>query len=169
MVLGRRLRAGAVVGHEEVELLLVLGMAQAVEEFAKLLLLVLKAPQRLHAAFVESAVAARRRPEGEAMALHTVAHPLHLVLHPLHLVAPAVLMIPAAHFSAPECEKEKGKTDRPPDEEAEYRYGDPPWMPGRMEHMRGAVVLVGRAAPSIDISGVGHFLLHHGRRRCECK
>src|ERR1700756_3669019 len=70
-------------------------------------------------------------------------------------------MIPATHFSAPECEKEKGKPDRPPDDEAEHRDDDPAGVPGRIEHM-GPVVFFGGAAPSIDICGVGHFPLHHG-------
>src|SRR6202044_2949726 len=116
--------------HELVELFLVLGVAQPIEEFAELLLLVLKPPQRLHAVVVEGAVAARRRPEGEATALHAIAHPFHFVLHPLHLVRPAILMTPATHFSAPECEKEKAKTDPPPDEETGDRHGNPTWMQG---------------------------------------
>ena len=70
-------------------------------------------------------------------------------------------MTPATHFSAPECEKEKAKTDRPPDEEAEDRHGNPTGMPGRMQHA-GVVVFFGGAAPSIDICGVGHLPLHHG-------
>src|SRR5579863_10297171 len=125
--------------HELVELFLVLGVTQAIEEILEFGLLFLKPSQRLHAVFVEGAVAARRRAEREAAALHVVAHPLHLVLHSLHLVGPAILMTPATHFSAPECEKEKGKANRPPDEEAENRHGDPAGMPGRLEHT-GAVV-----------------------------
>ena len=97
----------------------------------------------------------------EAAALHAAAHPLHLVLHPLHLVLPAILMTPATHFSAPECEKEKGKPDRPPDDEAEDGHGDPAGMPWTIEHVR-AIGLFGGAAPSIDICGVGHFPLHDG-------
>src|SRR5277367_91005 len=99
MIVGRSSRTGAMLRHEQVELLLVLGVAQAIEEFAKLLLLLLEPLQRLHTVFVEGAVAARRRPEGETAAFHPAAHPLHLVLHPLHLVGPAVLvtMIPATH------------------------------------------------------------------------
>ena len=101
------------------------------------------------------------KPEAEAAALHAAAHPVHLVLHPLHLVLPAILMAPATHFSAPECEKEKGKADRPPDDEAEDGHGDPAGMPGAIKHMR-AIGLFRRAAPSIDICGVGHFPLHDG-------
>src|ERR1700742_4723752 len=101
--------------HEGVELFLVLGVAQAAEEILELLLLLLETLQRLGAIFVEGAVAARGRTEAEAAAaeataLHAVLHPLHLPLHPFHLVLPAILVIvaPATHTSAPECEKEKG-------------------------------------------------------------
>src|SRR5258708_5990760 len=106
----RRRRAGPMLRHELVELFLVLGVAQAIEEIPDLGLLFLEAPQGFHAVFVEGAVAARGRTETaetEAATLHAAAHPLHLVLHPLHLVRPAVLMTPTTHFSAPQCEKKK--------------------------------------------------------------
>ena len=122
--------AGAMLRHELVELFLVLGVAQAIEKILEFGLLLLEALQGFHAVFVEGAVAARgRTAEAEAAALHPVAHPLHLVLHPLHLVRPAVLMTPATHFSAPECEKEKGKADRPPDDETKHGDGDPAGVP----------------------------------------
>jgi hypothetical protein len=70
-------------------------------------------------------------------------------------------MTPATHFSAPECEKEKGEADRPPDDETQHGHGDPAGVPRRFKHM-WAVVLFGGAAPSIDICGVGHFPLHDG-------
>jgi hypothetical protein len=70
-------------------------------------------------------------------------------------------MTPATHFSAPECEKEKGKTDRPPDDEAEDSHGDPAGMPGALKHMRSIRLFRG-TAPSIDICGVGHLPLHDG-------
>ena len=77
----------AVLRHELIELFLVLGVTQPIEEVAEFGLLFLKAPQRFHAVFVEGAVAARGRTEAaKAAALHVIAHPLHLVLHPLHLV-----------------------------------------------------------------------------------
>src|SRR5215472_741840 len=104
----RRRRAIAVLCHERVELFLVLGVPQAGEEFFELLLLLLEAPQRVGAIFVEGAVTAGRRAEAEAGALHAVLHPLHLPLHPFHPVLPAILVAPASHASAPECEKEKG-------------------------------------------------------------
>src|SRR5271154_3726639 len=104
----RRRRALPVLGHEGVELFLVLGMSQTAEEITELLLFLLKAPQGFRAVFVEGAIAARGRTEAEAAPLHVVAHPLHLPLHPFHLVLPAILRRPARHFSAPECEKEKG-------------------------------------------------------------
>src|ERR1700748_1193633 len=111
--------------HELVELFLVTGVTQPFEEILKFPLLFLQAPQRLHAVFVEGAVGARGRAEAreaakrKAAALHTIAHPLHLVLHPLHLILPAILMAPATHVRAPQREKEKGKSDRPPEQEAE--------------------------------------------------
>src|SRR3954454_7209992 len=148
LLIGRR-RGGArlVLRHELVELFLVLGVTQTVEEVLELDLLLLEALQRLGAVFVEGAVAARGRAkaEAEATALHAAAHAVHLVLHPLHLVLPAILVAPATHFSAPECEKEKGKSDRPPDEEAEDGHGDPAGMPRRVQHMRGPIVFFRRA------------------------
>ncbi|KMR91088.1 hypothetical protein FE62_15510, partial [Staphylococcus aureus] len=67
------------------------------------------------------------------------------------------------HLSAPECEKEKGKSDRPPDDEAEHGHGDPAGMPGRLQHMGPVPLLLLRTAPSIDICGVGHLPLHSRR------
>src|SRR5262249_12718487 len=159
----RRRRPVAVLPHERVELFLVLGVAQAAEELLELLLLLLEAPQRLAAIFVEGAVSAGGRSEAEAAeatALHAVLHPLHLPLHPFHLVLPAIRVIPATHLSAPECEKEKGKPDRPPDQKAENGHHDPAGMPGTLQHVRTIGWWFGGAAPSIDICGVGHVRLH---------
>src|SRR6185312_6281834 len=163
----RRGRARLVLRHEGVELFLVLGVAQAIEEIPELDLLFLEPAQGFHAVLVEGAVAAGGLAEtkaAKAAAFHAVTHPVHLVLHPLHLVLPAVSVAPATHFSAPECEKEKGKADRPPDDEAEDGHGDPAGMPGAFKHMRAWAVVFfrRRAAPSIDICGVGHFPLHDG-------
>ncbi|MEY9500229.1 hypothetical protein ABIF33_009249 [Bradyrhizobium elkanii] len=72
-----------------------------------------------------------------------------------------VVVTPTGHLSAPECEKEKGEADRPPDHEAEDDPGDLQGMPRRRVEV-GTVGLFDGAAPAIDISGVGHFLLHHG-------
>src|SRR5205807_560068 len=135
-VLGRWGRTLPMLGHELVELFLVLGVTQAIEEIPEFGLLLLEPPQGFHAVLVEGAVAARGRTERKAAALHAIAHPLHLVLHPLHLVRETIAVTPASHFSAPECEKEKGKADRPPDDEAQDGYGDPAGVPGRIEHMR---------------------------------
>jgi hypothetical protein len=66
-------------------------------------------------------------------------------------------MIPATHVRAPEGEKEKCESDRPPEQEAENGRDD---HAGMNAHMR-AVGLFG-TAPSVDICGVGHFPLHHG-------
>src|SRR3954471_16523542 len=122
----RRGRTRLVLRHEGVELFLVLGVAQAVEEIPELDLLFLEPTQGFRAVLVEGAVAAGGLAEAEAAkatALHTVTHPVHLVLHPLHLVLPAVSVAPATHFSAPWCEKEKCEADRPPDDEAEDGHG----------------------------------------------
>src|SRR6476646_10591517 len=100
----RRGRTRLVLRHELVELFLVLGVAQAIEEILELDLLFLEPLQGLRAVLVEGAVAARGRTEAEACeaaTLHAAAHPVHLVLHPLHLVLPAILVTPATHFSAP--------------------------------------------------------------------
>jgi hypothetical protein len=67
-------------------------------------------------------------------------------------------MTPATHFRAPECEKEEGKSDRPPEQEAKNGRDD---HAGVNAHLR-AVGLVDWAAPSMDICGVGHFPLHDG-------
>ena len=53
----RRRRTRAVLRHEGVELFLVLGVAQAVEEVAEFNLLFLEPAQRVGAVFVEGAVA----------------------------------------------------------------------------------------------------------------
>src|SRR3954453_6332337 len=157
----RRRRALAVLRHELVELFLVLGVTQAIKELLEFGLLLFETPQGFHAVLVKGAVAARGRTERETAALHTVSHPLHLVLHPLHLVRPAILVTPTSHFSAPDCEKEKGKADRPPQDKAEHRYGYPAGVPGRIEHMRTVGFAIG-TAPAMNICGVGHFPLHDG-------
>ena len=58
LAIGGRVRSRAMLRHEEIEFFLVLGVAQPVEEFTKLLLLFLEPPQRLHAVFIEGTVAA---------------------------------------------------------------------------------------------------------------
>src|ERR1044072_3991826 len=77
-----RCLAVAALGHELIELLLVLGKAQPVEEIAKLALLFFEAVQRRGAILVERMVAARtgRAPGAEAVraeALHPLAHAAH--------------------------------------------------------------------------------------------
>src|SRR5437763_7482922 len=100
----RRGRTLLVLRHELVELFLVLGVTQAVEEILELDLLFLEPLQGFHAVLVKGPVAARGLTEAEAAetaTLHAAAHPVHLVLHPLHLVLPAVSVTPTTHFSAP--------------------------------------------------------------------
>jgi hypothetical protein len=67
-------------------------------------------------------------------------------------------MTPATHFRAPECEKEEGKTDRPPEQEAKNGRDD---HAGMDTHLRAVGLTIG-PAPLIDICGVGHFPLHDG-------
>ena len=127
----RRGRALLVLRHELVELFLVLGVAQTIQEFPGIRSALPRGAARFPCGIRRrrgcrwragrTAKPKPRRPCG---------HPFHLVLHPLHLVRPAILMTPATHFSAPECEKEKGEADRPPDDEAQDGHGDPAGMPG---------------------------------------
>src|SRR4051812_42090872 len=86
----RRRRTLPMLRHELVELFLVLGVTQAVEEVPEFGLLLLEPPQGFHAIVVKGAVAARGRTEGEATALHAIAHPLHLV-------RPTIAVTPASH------------------------------------------------------------------------
>ena len=135
------------------------GVTQPVEEIAEFGLLLFEPAQGVHTVFVEGAIAGRGRTEGEAAAFHPATHPLHFVLHPLHLVLPAIHVIPATHRRAPECEKEKGKADRPPEKETKNGRNHHSRMNA---HPRAVVGFINRAAPSIDICGVGHFPLHDG-------
>src|SRR6185295_7262091 len=100
----RRGRTLLVLRHELVELFLVLGVTQALEEILELDLLFFETLQGFGSVLVEGSVAARRLTEAEAAetaTLHAAAHPVHLVLHALHLVLPAVSVAPTTHFSAP--------------------------------------------------------------------
>src|SRR5664280_155761 len=127
-VLRRRgFRPVAALGHELVELGLVLGEAQAIEKFAELTLLFLKTLQRIAAVFVEGVVAAGGRGTPRRGASHLRANPVHLALHTLHLVLPAVVtaVISASHSSAPYCEGEDDEAERPPGHEAEDDQRDP--------------------------------------------
>ena len=51
-------RTGPVLRHERVELFLVLGVTQAIEEILEFNLLLLKPPQRIGTVLVESAITA---------------------------------------------------------------------------------------------------------------
>src|ERR1700722_16452365 len=94
------------VGHELVELVAILGKAQALQEFLEFALLVFGAAQRFPAIIVESRVAARggSPPIAAATAPETVhlrTHAIHFLLHALHLVFPVAVMT-ATHSSAPD-------------------------------------------------------------------
>src|SRR5690606_41081084 len=135
-VRGRRRRVvllrRAALGHELVELGLVLGEAQPLQELLELALLVLEPAQRLGAVFVERRVAARRRLP-EAVTARAFAHPVHLRLHPLHLVLPALraAIASASHRSAPYHERQCREAERPPqhegnDDDRDHRRFRPP-------------------------------------------
>src|SRR5215475_10060123 len=70
--------AAAAVGHELVELGLVLGLAQALEELAELALLLFEPLQGLGTVFVEGVVAARLRPPPAAT---PAVSPVLAILH----------------------------------------------------------------------------------------
>src|SRR5437762_1387271 len=61
LILGRRVGAPAALAEELVELLLVLGAAQALQEIAELALLLLEPAQCVGAIFVEGPIAAAAR------------------------------------------------------------------------------------------------------------
>src|SRR5205807_4020090 len=102
-----RWRGGAIatVGHELIELGLVLGGAQPLQEFAELALLLFEPAQSLGAIFIEGMIAARWTGPAAAMteALHLVAHAVHLGLPAIHLGFETVVTAsaPASHPSAP--------------------------------------------------------------------
>ena len=140
-LLWRRRRALAQFGHELVELSLVLGEAQPVQEGAKLLLLFFQPAKCLHTIFIEGAVAAGRR-----RALPTTATPdfpagprcrtilcrtiLSRTILPgptlpgstvpgSTLVTTVAVASPAPHAFAPYCVEHQRKPDRPPENQTE--------------------------------------------------
>src|SRR5262245_57400072 len=99
--LGRRGRprgwSVAPLGHELVELGLVLGEAQPLQKLTELALLLLETLERLGAVLVERAVAARRRvAEAAEPAAEVLAHALHFALPVL------ASMTPTSHIPAPQ-------------------------------------------------------------------
>src|SRR5690606_5707031 len=102
-----RRRTVAPLGHEGIELGLVLGEAKPLQERLELALLFFQSPQGVVAVFIEGRVAARRGPEGRTAAetgtaAHLRAHPVHLRLQAIHLVLPAIVAaITASHSSTP--------------------------------------------------------------------
>src|SRR5262245_20757849 len=118
MDVGRRVAARAPVGHELIELGLVLSHPQTGEEIAKLALLLFKTPQGFLAVFVEGALAARA---------HRRLPPRSCTRCAIRSVLPTAdaVMLPAAHSSTPDDEGQGGNTHRPPDHEAQDRQGDP--------------------------------------------
>src|SRR5262245_42096276 len=103
-----RRRPVAALGHELIELGLVLGEAKPGEELAKFTLLLLKAAQSVRTIFVERAIAARRAVV-PGTAAHARAHPVHFALHTIDLVLPMTVLadvVSASHSSAPNSESE---------------------------------------------------------------
>src|SRR5205807_8957147 len=121
--------AAAAVGHELVELRLVLGLTQAVQKFEEIALLVFEATQGLAAVFVKGGVTARglaawaaparssRRSPGTPAA-RRLLHPLHSFLHPpLPAIMPAVC--PAPQDATLPYQKSQGtEPDGPPPDKA---------------------------------------------------
>jgi hypothetical protein len=145
-LLWRRRRALAQFGHELVELSLVLGEAQPVQEGAKLLLLFFQPAKCLHTIFIEGAVAAGRR-----RALPTTATPdfpagprcrtilsrtiLSRTILPgptlpgstvpgSTLVTTVAVASPAPHAFAPYCVEHQRKPYRPPENQTENNGRD---------------------------------------------
>src|SRR5688572_3079889 len=106
--LRRGRRAVATLGHELVELGLVLGLAQAVEEALEFLLLILEAAQRLLAILVEGAIAARREAATEATA--EIAEGFRAFLLPAAETATRA----TEHPSTPYRKGQDRQTQRPP-------------------------------------------------------
>src|SRR3954451_8056720 len=95
----RRRGAPGTIGHKLVELGLVLGLAEPLEEIEEFLLLVFETAQRLGLVVVEGAVAARFE------AVSGGAHPMLALLFPLlggFLPALGAAMLPATHASTPD-------------------------------------------------------------------
>src|SRR5215469_8900279 len=110
---GLRLRSGiagaaGTVGHELVELSLVLCLAQPVEKRLELALLFFQAAQGLGAVFVKCSIAARRPIAASAPTLANRLHPLE---PPLPTIRTG--MCPARHSSTPYQESKKQKAERP--------------------------------------------------------
>jgi len=117
---GLRLRSGiagaaGTVGHELVELSLVLCLAQPVEKRLELALLFFQAAQGLGAVFIKCSIAARRPIAASAPTLGSRLHPLEAPLHPLDPPLPTIRtgMCPARHSSTPYQESKKQKAERP--------------------------------------------------------
>src|SRR5713101_7511198 len=119
----RRRRLGrlgpAVLGQELVELGLVLGEAQAVEEAQEIPLLLLEPAQGVGAVLVEGAVAARR------FAPFAAEPPSRRLADALIVPAAMAAMLPATHPSAPYEKGQDRKAHRPEEDKAQDHQGDP--------------------------------------------
>src|SRR6185437_16002291 len=104
------------LGQELVELGLVFGQPQPVEEGAEVALLLFEPAQRLIAILIEGAIAARRR-----RARSPAPEPLVGVALPAGKPA----MLPASHSSAPQEKGEGGEPQWPEQHEAQHHERNP--------------------------------------------
>src|SRR5262245_26505782 len=117
---GRRRRCSrTALGHERVELSLVLGNAEPFEEFAKLALLLFEPPQRLGPVFIERPIAARWRLPPPVRGLAPV------IVHHALAASPGLASSPTAHASTPYEIGQGRETQWPPDDEADERQREP--------------------------------------------
>src|SRR6185312_1669219 len=113
---GRRRVRTAALGQELIELGLVLGKAQAVEEAAELALFLFEPAQGIGAVLVEGAIAAAVVPPAPAASS---------LVAPLIVPAAIAAMSPATHSSTPDEKGQERKAHRPEQDEARDRQGDP--------------------------------------------
>jgi len=133
-----RCRAGAAFVHELVELRLVTGKAQALEEGREFLLLLLQPPQRLGAVFVEGVVAGRGWPPGvlapvapqaprrlPALAARPGRCPVASLTAPFGVMPPA----PTRHPTTPQVVTKDRQAHRPEHDEAQHHSDDGQYPP----------------------------------------
>src|SRR3984893_17676901 len=120
-------RLATALGHELVELDLVLGVPQAIEEFLELALLLFEPPERFVAVLIKGTVAARTLVAASAPPLGGCLHAPHPLVHSVDAPLPAIAaaVCPACHSSTPYEIPEKHETERPEQDEADDRQPDP--------------------------------------------
>src|SRR5882724_8089367 len=120
-------RLATALGHELVELDLVLGVPQAIEECFELALLLFEPTEGFVAVLVKGTVAARTLVAASAPPLGGCLHAPHPLLHSVQAPLPAIAaaVCPACHSSTPYEIPEKHETERPEQDEADDRQPDP--------------------------------------------